>query len=49
MCNARVKEFEIAGPFGKGLGIAEPFEGTYIAFAGGTGVLPFLDLVGFIT
>jgi len=35
--------FEVSGPFGKGLIQAE--EGTHIAFAAGTGVLCFVDLV----
>jgi hypothetical protein len=38
------QEFETKGPMGKPLGI-EP-TGTYVVFAGGTGLLPFMDLVG---
>jgi len=36
----------VSGPFGKGLVNKE--EGTHIAFAAGTGVLSFLDLVAYI-
>lgn len=35
--------FEVKGPMGKPLGIEST--GTYIVFAGGTGLLPFMDLV----
>jgi ferredoxin-NADP reductase len=35
--------FEVKGPMGKPMGI-EP-SGTYVVFAGGTGILPFMDLV----
>jgi len=34
----------ISGPFGKGLG--HHTSGIHIAFAAGTGVLTFMDLVG---
>lgn len=37
-------DYLVKGPMGKPLGI-EP-TGTYIAFAGGTGVLPFIDFIG---
>jgi len=36
-------DFEVSGPFGKGL--IEEQAGTHIAFAAGTGVLCFVDLV----
>ena len=36
----------VSGPLGKNLGV-EP-AGLNVAFAAGTGVLPFMDLVGFI-
>ena len=36
----------VSGPLGKNLGI-EP-SGLNVAFAAGTGILPFMDLVGFI-
>ena len=36
-------KLEVSGPFGKGLGIRS--EGIHIAFAAGTGVLTFMDLV----
>jgi NAD(P)H-flavin reductase len=36
----------VKGPMGLGLDIKE--EGHYVAFAGGTGILVFLDLVAFI-
>tara|TARA_B110000285_G_C14684774_1_gene406320 strand:+ start:51 stop:203 length:153 start_codon:yes stop_codon:yes gene_type:complete len=35
----------IKGPVGKGLGLTSQSSGTYIAFAAGTGVLVFIDLV----
>lgn len=35
--------FEIKGPLGKGLQVSE--QGVHIAFAAGTGVLCFVDLV----
>jgi hypothetical protein len=35
--------FAIKGPFGKGLGVQPT--GVHVAFAAGTGVLVFLDLV----
>ena len=35
-------EVKIEGPFGRGLEISE---GTFMAFCGGTGVLPLLDLI----
>lgn len=38
--------FSLSGPFGKGL--IQSAEGTYLIFAAGTGVLPFMDLVAFI-
>jgi NAD(P)H-flavin reductase len=36
--------YEVKGPMGKSLNVAS--SGLHIAFAGGTGVLPFIDLVG---
>ena len=39
-------QFLVEGPYGKGLNISKV--GTYIAFAAGTGILPFLDLVAYI-
>ena len=38
--------FEVSGPFGKGL--IQKEEGTHIAFAAGTGVLCFVDLVAYL-
>ena len=37
--------FSIKGPLGKGLAIPHEANGLYIAFAAGTGVLVFMDLV----
>jgi len=37
--------FEIQGPMGKGLGLTHESTGDYFAFAAGTGVLVFFDLV----
>lgn len=41
----RPSEFKIKGPLGRGLNIEKGASGTYVAFAAGTGVLPFMDLV----
>jgi len=38
-------QFSIKGPLGKGLAIPHEANGLYIAFAAGTGVLVFMDLV----
>jgi NAD(P)H-flavin reductase len=40
------QNFEVCGPYGKGLIKKE--EGTHIAFAAGTGVLCFVDLVAYL-
>ena len=37
--------YEITGPMGKGLGLTKDSKGSYLAFAAGTGVLVFIDLV----
>lgn len=37
------EDFEVKGPMGKSLGIETT--GTYLAFAGGTGILPFMDFI----
>ena len=39
------RTFEIAGQYGKGLMINNDSKGVYFAFAAGTGVLVFIDLV----
>ena len=39
------KTYQIQGPLGKGLGLTQDSEGEHIAFAAGTGILPFVDLV----
>lgn len=36
-------DYQVKGPMGKPLGIEAT--GTYLLFAGGTGVLPFMDLI----
>lgn len=42
--NATAEElFEIKGPLGKGLDLTQ--DGTYVAFAAGTGILVFIDLI----
>lgn len=38
----------IKGPFGLGLELKAHSVGKYILFAGGTGILPFLDLLDFL-
>jgi hypothetical protein len=43
--SSRPETFEIAGQFGKGLMIDNNSQGVYFAFAAGTGVLVFIDLV----
>ena len=43
--NIRYQEqVEVKGPLGTGLQIQN--NGTHVAFAAGTGILPFLDLIG---
>jgi hypothetical protein len=37
--------FELKGPIGKGLGLSHFSQGTHVAFAAGTGVLVFVDVV----
>lgn len=39
-------DYVIKGPMGKGLDLHS--SGIHIAFTGGTGVLPFLDLVAYL-
>lgn len=36
-------EFEVKGPMGKSLNVHTA--GLHVAFAGGTGILPFMDLI----
>ena len=38
--------FEVKGPMGKPLGVSST--GLHVCFAGGTGVLPFMDLVAHV-
>lgn len=37
--------YEIKGPMGKGLGLTKESRGKHLAFAAGTGVLLFVDVV----
>lgn len=39
------EKFLIKGPMGKGLGLTNQSKGDFVAFAAGTGVLVFVDLV----
>jgi hypothetical protein len=39
------ESFLIKGPVGKGLGLNNSSAGTHVAFAAGTGILVFVDLV----
>ena len=39
-------EFEVKGPMGKSLNVNP--SGLHVAFAGGTGILPFMDLIGHV-
>ena len=38
------ENYNICGPKGLGLQLKNDSTGTYIAFVGGTGILPFMDL-----
>lgn len=38
------RTFEVKGPMGKPLGVQST--GLHVCFAGGTGLLPFMDLIG---
>jgi NAD(P)H-flavin reductase len=42
------KNYVIKGPYGMGLGLNPESEGLHIAFVGGTGILPFLDLFDYL-
>lgn len=42
------QNFNIVGPFGTGLEIKESSNGTFVIFAGGTGILPFVDLFDYL-
>ena len=47
--DANQNRFRLKGPLGKGLGLPDTYaEGIYVAFAAGTGVLVFMDLVAHI-
>lgn len=41
-------KFKIVGPYGRGLEVKPDSTGDHIIFAGGTGILPFFDLLDFI-
>ena len=41
-------DFTLHGPHGRGLGLTGKETGTHIVFAGGTGVLVFVDLVCYL-
>ena len=43
---SRYSSLTITGPMGKGLGLKK--DGTYVAFVGGTGILPFIDLIAML-
>ena len=43
--NAVNSSFQVKGPMGKGLGLTTDSKGTFIAFAGGTGMFVFVDLL----
>jgi len=38
----------IKGPFGFGLNLPKVLKGNFVLVAGGTGILPFLDLLYFV-
>ena len=46
--NSKNQNFNIIGPFGTGLEIKESSNGTFVIFAGGTGILPFVDLFDYL-
>ena len=46
--DSKNQNFNIIGPFGTGLEIKESSNGTFVIFAGGTGVLPFVDLFDYL-
>ena len=37
--------FDLQGPMGKGLGLSPTSVGNHVAFAAGTGILVYIDLV----
>lgn len=39
------EQFKITGPMGKGLGLDTESQGLHVAFAAGTGILVFVDLI----
>jgi NAD(P)H-flavin reductase len=41
-------EFAVEGPYGRGLGLQADSEGIHYIFAGGQGILPFLDFFDFL-
>jgi len=41
-----VPDFEVKGPMGKSLNVEA--SGLHVAFAGGTGILPFMDLIAHV-
>lgn len=43
---SRYSSLTVTGPMGKGLGLKK--DGTYVAFVGGTGILPFIDLIAML-
>lgn len=44
--NSEFEVYQIKALMGKGLGLAK--EGTHLAFAAGTGIMPFVDFVAFM-
>lgn len=42
------KSYVIQGPFGLGLELKSESKGNYLLFAGGTGILPYFDLLDFL-
>ena len=46
MTSDELKVFNFKGPMGKGLDVKKT--GVHIAYSGGTGVLPYLDLVAYL-
>lgn len=47
-CFEQLNQVVIKGPFGFGLNLPKVLKGNFVLVAGGTGILPFLDLLFFV-
>jgi NAD(P)H-flavin reductase len=41
-------QYVVKGPFGLGLELKPDSQGLHVAFVGGTGILPFFDLLDYL-